>query len=160
QQQHRPRLDPPDGPGTPHALAHLPARRPQPAHPGHLGRPPGRHPPRRSQPAPENPAPAPQDPRQPGHRSAAITPAPPSRGLTTTPETTQPPAQERNLPARNSRANQATSPEPGSSREHANTPSAHENVRPKREDKRRSNVKTFWWSGAGSNCRPSAFQAD
>ena len=26
---------------------------------------------------PENPAPAPQDPRQPGHRSAAITPAPP-----------------------------------------------------------------------------------
>jgi hypothetical protein len=38
------------------------------------------------------------------------------------------------------------SPEPGSSREHANTPGAHENVRPKREDKRRSNVKTFWWS--------------
>jgi hypothetical protein len=38
------------------------------------------------------------------------------------------------------------SPEPGSSREHANTPGAHENVRPKREDKRRSNVKAFWWS--------------
>src|SRR6516162_1940215 len=29
---------------------------------------------------------------------------------------------------------------------------------PKREDKPRSNVKTLWWSGTGSNCRPSAFQ--
>ena len=46
------------GPGswacTPHALAHLPAGRPQPAHPGRLGRPPGRQrPPRRGRPAPK-----------------------------------------------------------------------------------------------------------
>ena len=61
-----------------HALARLPARRPQPAHPDRLGRPPGRRrPPRRGRACPQNPAPAPQDPRQPGHRSAAITLAPP-----------------------------------------------------------------------------------
>ena len=78
QQQHRARLDPAHGPGTPHALAHLPAGRPQPAHPDRLEHPPGRQrPPHRGRPAPQNPAPAPQDPRQPGHRSAAITLAPP-----------------------------------------------------------------------------------
>ena len=54
QQQHRPRLDPAHGPGPAHALAHLPARRPQPAHPDRLGRPPGRQrPPRRGRPAPK-----------------------------------------------------------------------------------------------------------
>ena len=54
QQQHRPRLVPPHGPGTPHAVAHLPAHRPQPAHPHRLGRPPGRQrPPRRRRAAPE-----------------------------------------------------------------------------------------------------------
>ena len=53
-QQHHPRLDPPDGPHPDHALAHLPARRPQPAHPDRLGRPPGRQrPPRRSRPPPK-----------------------------------------------------------------------------------------------------------
>jgi hypothetical protein len=78
QQQHRPRLDPADGPGTGHALARLPAGRPQPAHPDRLGRPPGRRrPPRRGRPAAQDPPPAPQDPRQPGHRSAPITLAPP-----------------------------------------------------------------------------------
>src|SRR2546430_15119409 len=42
QQQHRPRLDPAHAPRTAHPLAHLPARRPQPAHPHRLGRPPRR----------------------------------------------------------------------------------------------------------------------
>ena len=52
QQQHRPRLDPAHGPDPDHALAHLPARRPQPAHPHRLERPPGRQrPPRRCRPA-------------------------------------------------------------------------------------------------------------
>ena len=69
QQQHRPRLDPADGPGPAHALARLPARRPQPADPHHLGRPPGRQrPPRRRGPAAQNPPPTPQDPHRPGHR--------------------------------------------------------------------------------------------
>ena len=71
QQQHRPRLDPADGPGTAHALARLPAGRPQPAHLDRMGRPPARQrPPRRGRPAAPHPppAPAPQDPHRPGHR--------------------------------------------------------------------------------------------
>jgi len=72
QQQHRPRLDPPDGPDPAHALARLPARRPQPAHPHRLERPPGRQrPPRRRRPAAQNPPPAPQDPHRPAHRGHA-----------------------------------------------------------------------------------------
>ena len=39
QQQHRPRLDPAHGPHPGHALARLPARRPQPAHPRPHGTP-------------------------------------------------------------------------------------------------------------------------
>jgi len=67
-------------PNRPHpddALAHLPARRPQPAHPDRLERPPGRRrPPRRGRPAPENTAPPPQDPRQPRrHHRTALTQA-------------------------------------------------------------------------------------
>ena len=61
-QQHRPRLVPPDGPGTPPAVHHDPAHRPQPAHPHRMERPAARkHPPRHPGPAPQNPAPAPQD---------------------------------------------------------------------------------------------------
>ena len=92
QQQHRPRLDPAHGPDPDHALARLPARRPQPAHPHRLERPPGRQrPPRRRRPAPENPAPPPQDPRQPRrHRSAAITRRHPPAAITGTAQTTQP----------------------------------------------------------------------
>src|SRR5206468_6321824 len=41
-----------------------------------------------------------------------------------------------------------------------NTPGAHENVRPKREDKRRSNVKTFWSPVTESNRRPSPYHRD
>ena len=53
QQQHRPRLDPADGPGPAHALAGLPDGRPKPADPDRLGRPPGQQgPPRRGRPAP------------------------------------------------------------------------------------------------------------
>jgi hypothetical protein len=76
-QQHRPRLDPAHGPDPAHALACVPARRPQPAHPDRLGRPAGRRrPPRRSRPAPQNPAPPPHDPRQPRrHHRTALTQA-------------------------------------------------------------------------------------
>ena len=57
QQQHRPRLDPADGPGPAHALAGLPDGRPKPADPDRLGRPPGRQrPPRRGRPAAPHPA--------------------------------------------------------------------------------------------------------
>jgi hypothetical protein len=82
QQQHRPRLDPAHGPDPAHALALLPARRPQPADPHRLDRPPRRQrPPRRRRPATQNPPPAPQDPRQPRrHHSTAITAAAPGRG--------------------------------------------------------------------------------
>jgi len=68
QQQHRARLDPAHGPDSAHALARLPAGRPQPADPHRLERPPGRRrPPRRCRPAPQDPPPAPQDPHRPGH---------------------------------------------------------------------------------------------
>ena len=54
---------------------HLPARRPQPAHPASLGRPAGgKRTPRRQRPAPENPAPAPQNTRG-TRRRAALSPA-------------------------------------------------------------------------------------
>ena len=86
-----------------------------------LGRPPGRQrPPRRGRPAAQNPPPAPQDPRRPGHRSAAITPgATHPATITGTPQITQTTAPRTQPAARNSRGGQATSPEPGSSREHA-----------------------------------------
>ena len=61
--------DPPD------AGHHLPARRPEPAHPAGLGRPAGgKRKPRRQRPAPENPAPAPQNTHG-TRRRAALTPA-------------------------------------------------------------------------------------
>jgi len=73
QQQHRPRLDPAHGPDPAHALADLPARRPQQAHPGRLDRPPRRQrPPRRRRPPPENPQTPPQDPHH-ARNPAAIT---------------------------------------------------------------------------------------
>jgi len=62
---------------------------------------------------------------------------------TGTPQITRTTARRTQPAARNSHGDQPTSPEPGSNRE---TPGAHENVRPKREDKRRSNVKTITWS--------------
>ena len=49
--QHRPRLVPPDRHHPAQPVANLPARRPQPAHPHHIGHPPGRHP-RRAAPGP------------------------------------------------------------------------------------------------------------
>ena len=109
------------GPHPDHALARLPAGRPQPAHPDRLGRPPGRRrPPRRGRPAPQNPAPPPQDPRQPRRRSTAITLAPPiARPSPARPMTTQTTARRTQPAARNSHGAQATSPEPGPSREHA-----------------------------------------
>ena len=75
QQRHQPRLVPPHGTSAPHARHHLPARRPQPAHPASLGRPArGKPAPRRQRPAPENPAPAPQNTHG-TRRRAALSPA-------------------------------------------------------------------------------------
>jgi hypothetical protein len=77
-QRHRPRLVPPHGPGTPHAVHHGAASRPQPADPHRLEHPAGRKPaPRRQGNAPQNPQAPPQDPRRPCRR-AALTPAPPA----------------------------------------------------------------------------------
>ena len=77
QQRHQPRLVPPHGPGTPDAVRHDPAHRPQPAHPHRLERPAGRNPaPRRRRAAPENPQTPPQDPRRPRRRAALTTPPP------------------------------------------------------------------------------------
>jgi len=71
-QRHRPRLVPLDGPHPADAARHDHARRPQPAHPHHLGRAAGRkRPPRRQGPAPENPPAPPQDP----HRAHILSPA-------------------------------------------------------------------------------------
>ncbi len=78
QQRHQPRLVPPDRPGTPDAVRHGPAHRPQPAHPGSLEHPAGTNPaPRRRRAAPENPQTAPQDPRRPRHRAALTRNRPP-----------------------------------------------------------------------------------
>src|SRR5206468_4062333 len=71
QQPHDPRLVPPHGPGTPHAVHHDPAHRPQPADHRRLGRPPaGKRPPRSRRTPAENPAPPPQDPRHARRRAA------------------------------------------------------------------------------------------
>jgi len=60
-------LTPPD------AVHRMPSRRPQPAHPHRLGRPPGRkHPPRRQGPSPQNPQTPPQNPHR-AHARAALT---------------------------------------------------------------------------------------
>jgi hypothetical protein len=134
-QQHRPRLDPPHGPDPGHALAHLPARRPQPAHPDSLGHPPARQrPTRRSRPATQNPPPPPQNPHRPGHRRhPALTPPanPAPRPDHRNPGTPGQPAMPRT--ARHARRNRESRPQRLPTR----------NVRPKREDKCRSNVKTL-----------------
>ena len=70
QQQHLPRLVPSHGTGAPHAVHRDPARRPQPAHPHRLGRPPGgNRPPRRQRACPRE------------HEDAAGRPSPRSRPL-------------------------------------------------------------------------------
>ena len=75
-------LDLAHGPDPDHALAHLPARRPQPAHLDRLGHPPGRQrPPRRHRPAPQNPGaaaarPSPAWPPQRRHNPGATIPRP------------------------------------------------------------------------------------
>ena len=66
-QRHQPRLVPPDGTGTPDAVHHDPAHRPQPAHPHRLERAPGR------QPAPRRQGPAPKTRRR--RRTTPTTPA-------------------------------------------------------------------------------------
>src|SRR5262249_24248921 len=149
--------DPPDGPGPADALARLPAGRPQPAHPDRLGRPPGRRRPRRrSWPRAQDPPPTPQDPRHPRrHRRAAITKETPLRPSAA--QQARPPRPHRRhsaLPpaSRISQTACTAPPEPTTGR-------PHRNIRPKREDKYRSNVKTLWWGGWDSNPGPADYES-
>ena len=82
QQRHQPRLVPPHGPGTPHAVHRHAAHRPQPAHPHRMERTPGRNQaPRRRRASPENQATTPQDThRARRHRAALTQPIIPARG--------------------------------------------------------------------------------
>src|SRR5712691_3332663 len=141
-QRHQPRLVPPHGPDTPHAVRHDAARRPQPADPRRLERPAGRQrPPRRRRPAPENPQTPPQDTRQP--RRAAITaPRPRPR----TPLFWSIPAPARSPPAGRHQHARKQAPkgrkQPGRHTTHPKRPAptpgqVARNVRPKREDKPR-----------------------
>ena len=147
QQQHRPRLDPADGPGPAHALAGLPDGRPKPADPDRLGRPPGRQrPPRRGRPAAPHPPPPPQVPHRPGYRrhpamTPPANPAPlPDHRSSGTPD--QPALPRTARQARRNREN------------HPRQPPARK-VRPKREDKSRSNVKTSGCAARDSNPEPA-----
>ena len=81
-QRHQPRLVPPHGPGTPDAVHHDPAHRPQPAHPGTPGTP-GRK--------KTSAAPPPGCPRKPANGAARPSPAsPPGRPDPQPPPTTSP----------------------------------------------------------------------
>jgi len=105
QQRHLPRLVPPHGPGAPDALRRHPADRPQPAHPGSLGRPPGRQrPPRREGPAAQDPQATPQDPHHARHR-ATLTPG--SRAASTITSTTTAPARHQRATSNPRTANRA-----------------------------------------------------
>jgi len=84
-------------------------------------------------------------------RPGAPAPAP---AITGTPQITKTTARRTQPAARNSHGGQATSPEPAPT---GKTPGTHENVRPKREDKPRSNVKAFWSPVTESNRRPSPY---
>ena len=111
-QRHQPRLVPPHGPGTPHDRRHLPARRPQPAHPRRMGQPAERkRTPCRRRPPAQNPQTAPQDPHHTRHRAALTphrerqppnTPSTPTTTATACPETRQP-AQKATTRTRNAR---------------------------------------------------------
>ena len=135
-QRHQPRLVPPHGPGTPHAVHHDPAHRPQPAHPRSLEHPAARKPaPRRQRPTAENPPPAPQDPHRARRHQTALGQQEHARTRHQQPRTTpprqrqharKPPRAHRNTPR--SRIAHATQQQP---RTH---PGAYQNVRPKRED--------------------------
>ena len=121
-----------------------------------LERPPGRQrPPRRRRPAPEDPPPAPQDPRRPGHQQAyrhntAGEPAPaPASPQLRHPRASDPALKQpgTGTQARRNRQNPPTDGQP------------RQNVRPKREHRRRSNVKTLWSPVTESNRRPSPYHA-
>src|SRR5262249_13914777 len=113
-----------------------------------------RPPPRPSCPPAQHPPPTPQDPRHPRrHRRAAITketPLRPSAAQQARPprphrrHSTLPPASRISQPAC------TAPPEPTTGR-------PHRNIRPKRADKHRSNVKTFWSPLPESNRRPSPY---
>ena len=138
-QRHQPRLVPPDGTGTPDAVHHDPAHRPQPAHPHRLERAPGRQPaPRRQGPAPENPPTPAHHPHHARRRQATIDARTSSAGTPTTP----PPHGEQNLLPQNL----ATSPA-GTSPPRPATPAEcqtrlRRSPKPKREQGPRENVKT------------------
>jgi hypothetical protein len=80
------------GPGPAHPVDRLPAGHPQPAHPGRLGRPPGRQrPPRRRRPAAPHPQTAPHQPR-PARQRAITTRHRQRRHRTQHPQQARPPA--------------------------------------------------------------------
>ena len=97
--------------------------------------------------------PSPAWPPQRRHNPGATHPA----AITGTPRSPRPRHKGHNLlPGTATTARQpALNPAPA-----GKTPGAHENVRPKREDKRRSNVKTFWSPVTESNRRPSPYHRD
>ena len=112
-----------------------PARRPQPAHPRRLERPPGRkRPPRRQRPAPENPQAPPQDPHRAHSRRTALTgrTRPQHRHQHATPDTTtarSTPGHRKTRPGTAKRAPPAPSEPALPGQDHRPA----RNVRPKRE---------------------------
>ena len=156
QQHHRPRLVPPHGPATPRALDGLPARGPQPAHPGRLERPPGRKPAPRGRRATAQDQETPPEnlPRQP-HRPALTR----TRTLRHAPPlTSTPPAS----PHAQTRAEPRPAHPAAAMHQETNTGSGHtarrpRNVRPKREHGPHRNVKTTRSPLTESNRRPSPY---
>ena len=100
----------------------------------------------------QHPPPAPQDPHRPRHRSHPA-PTPPANARTVTRSPQSAASTRRALPG--------TGPPgtPQSRRPPARQPRCTANVRPKREDKSRSNVKTSWSPVTESNRRPSPYHA-
>ena len=118
-QHHQPRLVPPHGPDPARALARLPARRPQPAHPHRLEHPPGREPAprRRRAPAQNTQTPAENHPRQP-HRTALTRPAHRATRRRS-------PARRQPAPHAQTRQNPASTPQPRPCTRKTKTGSGH-----------------------------------
>ena len=118
-QQHQPRLVPPHGPDPARALAHRPARHPQPAHPHRLGHPPGREqPPRRRRATAQDPQTPPENhprPASPRHPDQACTPR------HRPPLTSTPPAS----PHAQTQAKPASTPQPAAMHKKTKTSSGH-----------------------------------
>src|ERR1022692_2758944 len=151
QQRHQPRLVPPHGTDPDSAVHRRPVHHPQRPHPVRLRRPPGPERPasRRRAPA-ENPPPAPQNTHQPRRRAIGNHPV-------TAPGVTQsrssPPQAHSNDPSITSRrANRDPRTSAQADQTHPSPATGQaKTVRPKREHKARSNVKTSGWAQLVSN---------